>query len=68
MPHITILDADSGDWSGLYVDGKLSFEGHSIDERQLLQLLQRMGLLTYESKEATTEDNFPENLADAVLT
>ena len=37
MKDIKFVFAD--DWTGLYVDGKLKYQNHSIDERKLLELL-----------------------------
>jgi hypothetical protein len=34
-----LVSNDEGDWIGLYEDGKLLYEGHSIDESKMLDLL-----------------------------
>lgn len=56
---ITYLQAD--DWAGVYVDGKLKFEGHSIDSNEWVILLREAGVevedlsetdLSYETIEA----------------
>lgn len=65
MPHITILDDYSGEWAGFYIDGQLVTEGHRIREDDVLDTLQKLGILTWESKEASTEDRFPQKLEDA---
>jgi hypothetical protein len=36
---ITLVRAEAGDWTGLYQDGKLLYEGHSVDDSRLLELL-----------------------------
>lgn len=35
MKTVTIVNAD--DWMGLYIDGELVYEGHSIEEETLLK-------------------------------
>lgn len=39
MKKIGILYSNSGDWVGLYIDGKLIAEGHSISECDMVKLL-----------------------------
>lgn len=39
MKNITVVGCPDGDWEGLYVDGRLVFEGHSIQWRQMLEAL-----------------------------
>ena len=34
-----LMHSEDYDWIGLYVDGKLIYEDHSIDERLMLELL-----------------------------
>jgi len=36
---ITVVGNPSGDWEGVYVDGILKFEGHSIQWWQMLKAL-----------------------------
>lgn len=38
---ITVVSCEGGDWSGLYVDGFLEFEGHQIYERDYIELIRR---------------------------
>lgn len=64
--EIVIVDAD--DWAGLYIDGKLVYEGHSIDYRQVFKHLN----IDYSRKEADFEwmdevGRLPENLSEVEL-
>lgn len=36
---ITVVGSPDGDWEGVYVDGRLKFEGHSITWWQMLDAL-----------------------------
>jgi len=38
---VTVIGCESGDWSGLYVDGVLECEGHSIYERDYINLIRK---------------------------
>lgn len=38
---VTIVGCESGDWSGLYVDGVLECEGHQIYERDYIELIRK---------------------------
>lgn len=44
-PKVTFVMNDEGDWVGLYIDGYLAYEGHSISETKMLELLD----INYES-------------------
>lgn len=35
---LTIRHADSGDWIGVYIDGRLVYQGHDIEPGHLLDL------------------------------
>jgi hypothetical protein len=37
-PKIRLLHAGSGDWVGLYIDGKLIMEGHDISAREVIDI------------------------------
>jgi hypothetical protein len=39
MNKFVIVGSSSGDWYGLYRDGKLLTEGHSLDVEEVLSLL-----------------------------
>jgi hypothetical protein len=39
MPEITLVFNDEGDWMGVYLRGKLVYEGHSIGPTHLLDLI-----------------------------
>lgn len=36
MSKIVHISEECGDWEGIYVDGKLAAEGHSLDPQQTL--------------------------------
>jgi len=36
---IRLLHSGAGDWVGLYIDGELITEGHSIDELSMINML-----------------------------
>jgi len=39
MKRVSFLRSGSGDWIGMYIDGKLVREGHSISEEEMVELL-----------------------------
>ena len=39
MSEVALVSNDEGDWMGVYIDGRLVYENHSIDEDHLLDLL-----------------------------
>lgn len=53
--HIRVLRTGSGDWTGLYVDGKLTREGHNLDVMHAI-----MDVLgsNADIKNATVKDNY----------
>ena len=61
------------DWEGVYVDGELQFEGHSVSEK-LIDKLVEVGGIEYESKwlnadgyrELAIGGRFPTSLSDAL--
>jgi hypothetical protein len=61
---IVFVSAPSGDWEGLYIDGKLNFENHSL---RAVEVLDALGI-EYREIEADVEwlairGRFPDNLA-----
>lgn len=40
MKKVFLLRADAGDWIGIYVDGKLVNEGHSLSESAVLEAVE----------------------------
>ncbi|SDQ98358.1 hypothetical protein SAMN05519103_00304 [Rhizobiales bacterium GAS113] len=64
---VTIVDGD--DWSGLYIDGKLQTEGHSIPVQNALRSVRELGPFTVMCIEADSdwlydEGNLPRDLVD----
>lgn len=37
--HVVLVSSVEGDWIGLYVNGRLAAEGHSLSERHVLEAL-----------------------------
>ena len=59
----------SDDWKGLYINGKLAIEGHSIHVFDLLKTLEKRELLKFTHNEINENylENigaFPENFVD----
>lgn len=46
-PSVAFAYSSDGDWMGMYVDGYLVYEGHSIDEREVVKAVG----LSFESHE-----------------
>lgn len=40
---------EGGDWAGLYIDGELEDQNHSLDVGMVLDTLYERGLIEYES-------------------
>ena len=36
---VHLMESEEGDWIGLYLDGKLVYEGHSLSAERLLEAL-----------------------------
>ena len=53
--HIRILSTGSGDWTGLYVDGKLTREGHNLDVMYAIMDVLGSGA---DIKNVTIKDNY----------
>lgn len=66
MPDLLFIEAD--DWVGVYIDGKLDWEGHSLPPRDLLARFAKD--VRYRGFDAPLEDyleeygGFPNDLAD----
>ena len=52
---MVIVRSSSGDWEGLYINGKLKFEGHEIRREDLLEVLD------IDIEERDAEENWLEN-------
>lgn len=51
MLKFHILKSESGDWEGIYLDGQLLVENHSVDAQDLLDALQEKSLCEVTSEE-----------------
>ena len=49
---IALVTCDDGDWEGLFIDGKLITEGHSVPSTDVLDKLEELGVINFESYEA----------------
>jgi hypothetical protein len=54
--RINVVSSVSGDWYGLYINGKLVHEGHSISYKDVFEALN----LKYEYEELDFENRLPE--------
>lgn len=54
LTTVTLVTSD--EWEGLFINGKLDVEGHSVRLEITLELLQQLGLIKYERLHAN-EDN-----------
>ena len=50
--NIALVTCDDGDWEGLFIDGKLITEGHSVPSTDVLDKLEGLGVINFESYEA----------------
>jgi len=39
QPKIHFIHSDTGDWTGMYIDGKLAIEGHKVTAKDVLDAL-----------------------------
>ena len=68
MKDIVVVGSPDGDWEGVYVDGRLVFEGHSITWWHMLDALK----INYTTDDADEEwlhgrGNLPDKLSDVKL-
>lgn len=68
---MTIINCESGDWEGLYVNGILQYEGHSINARDFINLIRKYKVFKdvqcFEISDEHMEklgSSFPHNLRD----
>lgn len=59
---ITLVKDTGGDWIGVYRDGILLAQDHSIGAERMLKLLD----VDFESREMFIEGKLPENLSEVV--
>lgn len=67
--RVCIVGNPGGDWEGLYLNGKLMGEGHSISINNVLDNLLNMKLVSHEYRTCRDDwlidlGNFPDNLND----
>lgn len=58
--QITFVDDTSGEWIGIYINGKLVDEGHSFQPEDVLRLLN----IDFTNITTAIDDRLPRNLAD----
>lgn len=66
---VTIVNSTDGDWSGLFVNGKISFQSHSLPKHEMLDILSKNQPFEYEELEVDGDwladiGQFSENLSD----
>jgi len=72
---VVIVQNNDGDWVGIYVKGKISYQGHEIEEGELIYALEKAGVLKKNSIDKVTADDdwvsknsqLPNKLDDVVL-
>lgn len=62
---IVFVTAD--DWEGLYVDGKLRFENHSIRPYNIAQVLEDCEVISCDEEWLEERGFLPENLGDVKI-
>lgn len=63
MKHIVLITAD--DWQGIYVNGKLMDENHSLSLRMVLEILGvEFSDFTVDQEWMENHGHLPENLSD----
>lgn len=67
---IKIVFHPSGDWEGLYIDGELENEGHSISAEDVIRALQAHARLVenitaiiYDTRDLGSEEGFDEDFS-----
>jgi len=58
--EIVIVNGDEGDWTGLYVDGVLKYEDHSLEASYVLKILG----VKFKEAEVTVDGYLPKYLKD----
>lgn len=66
---VTIVGAEGGDWTGLFVNGKLEYEGHNIYETNWVELINKYKHFKEVETFTVTDDyldrgNFPDKFKD----
>lgn len=66
-PEVVRVSVD--DWEGVYLDGKLVAENHSLRASDILRIFAKLGLITYMAREGDSEwleeeGRLPELLAE----
>lgn len=64
MPDIKHVVTNDWDWQGLYVDGKLVYEGHDIPIFTWLKIVGGPESIEVELDEEAGECNFPPDFSD----
>jgi hypothetical protein len=60
-----IVKVYNDDWCALYINGKEVQQGHSINFYDLMKTFKQMGVIeSFDSFEAHTESDYPENFTD----
>ena len=63
-PDVVFVNSPDGDWAGVYVDGKLKYQNHTIHKYRLMEAL-GLRFTTVEVNQDWLEANgLPENVGD----
>jgi hypothetical protein len=68
IPTVTNVYAD--DWEGYFIDGKIVYQTHSVRTGSILEELEKLGLIKFETLEADEQSmqefgSFPDTLEQA---
>lgn len=64
MKQVAYVTDVSGDWEGIYVDGKLVDESHSLDPRRVLEAIGVQ--FTHHNTDLKDSGSLPDNLEELV--
>lgn len=72
MVKVTLVSDEGGDWEGLYVDGELLTENHSLSAWHILSELSQVFGFEFKSYEANGEwmydvGHFPSQLDECII-
>lgn len=68
--RVALVDVD--DWTGLYINGQLAIQNHSLSERHVLEALAKAGAIEFgvayvDEEWLNDRGDLPESLADVVF-
>lgn len=65
MVEVNLVNAPSGDWQALYIDGRCVLQGHVLDAEEVCSALSEHGAIEHGTFVAPTSANrFPKDFDD----